>query len=54
MALTRSFDQTVKNRMRRDPAFRIGLLWEATKALLGGEFTLAMILLRDQTRAFRS
>ncbi len=54
MALTRSFKETVKERARRDPAFRVGLLEEAIEALLRGELDVGKILLRDYMSAYQS
>ena len=47
MALTRSFRDTVKARIARDPAFRDGLLAEAVELLLSGEVETGKALLRD-------
>jgi DNA-binding phage protein len=47
MALTRNFDELVRARMKRDPAFREGLLAEAIEALLRGETELAKSVFRD-------
>ena len=51
MALTKAFRQTVQARVRRDPAFRKGLLSEAIESLLSGEVTLGKELLRDYINA---
>ena len=51
MALTRDFRQTVQARVKRDPAFREGLLREAIESLLSGEVPLARELLRDYINA---
>jgi DNA-binding phage protein len=51
MALTRDFRETVQARVRRDPAFRKGLLRDAIEALLAGEVTLGRELLRDYINA---
>ena len=51
MALTRDFQETVKNRAERDPKFRNGLLTEAMEAVVRGEFDVAKILLRDYINA---
>jgi DNA-binding phage protein len=51
MALTRSFKETVKERARRDAAFRVGLLQEAIEALLRDEIDVGKILLRDYINA---
>ena len=47
MALTRDFKQTVKARVERDPAFRLGLLQEALEAFARGDVETGKILLRD-------
>jgi hypothetical protein len=47
MALTRDFRETVQARVKRDPAFRKGLLSEAIESLLSGEVALGKELLRD-------
>src|SRR5713226_5837226 len=51
MALTRDFRETVQARVKRDPAFREGLLSEAIESLLSGEVTLGKELLRDYINA---
>lgn len=51
MALTRDFRETVQARVRRDPAFRKGLLQDAAESLLGGEVALGKELLRDYINA---
>ncbi|HEY6352227.1 MAG TPA: transcriptional regulator [Candidatus Angelobacter sp.] len=51
MALTRDFRETVQARVRRDPAFRKGLLRDALEALLAGEVALGKELLRDYINA---
>ncbi len=51
MPLTRSFRETVKARVDRDPEFRAGLYAEAVRALLDGDLATAKILLRDFTNA---
>ncbi len=51
MALTRDFRETVQARVRRDPAFRKGLLRDAVEALLAGEVALGKELLRDYINA---
>jgi DNA-binding phage protein len=51
MALTRNFKDTVKEKARRDPVFRVGLLEEAIEALLRGELDVGKILLRDYINA---
>ena len=51
MALTRDFRETVQARVKRDGAFRKGLLSEAIESLLSGEVTLGKELLRDYINA---
>ena len=51
MALTRDFRETVQARVKRDPAFRDGLLSEAIESLLSGEVDLGKELLRDYINA---
>ena len=51
MALTRDFRETVQARVKRDPAFRKGLLRDALEALLAGEVALGKELLRDYINA---
>jgi DNA-binding phage protein len=51
MALTRDFRETVQARVRRDPAFRKGLLRDAIEVLLAGEVALGKELLRDYINA---
>jgi len=51
MVLTRDFRETVQARVKRDPAFRKGLLSEAVESLLSGEVTLGKELLRDYINA---
>lgn len=51
MALTRDFKETVQARVKRDPAFREGLLSEAIESLLSGEVALGKELLRDYISA---
>jgi DNA-binding phage protein len=51
MALTKDFRQTVQARVRRDPAFREGLLSEAIESLLSGQVALGKELLRDYINA---
>jgi hypothetical protein len=51
MALTRDFRETVQARVKRDAAFRKGLLSEAIERLLSGEVTLGKELLRDYINA---
>jgi len=54
MVLTRDFRETVQARVKRDPAFRKGLLSEAVASLLSGEVTLGKELLRDYMSFFES
>jgi len=51
MALTRDFRETVQARVKRDPAFREGLLRDAIESLLAGEVALGKELLRDYINA---
>ncbi len=51
MALTRDFRETVQARVRRDPAFRKGLLRDAIESLLAGEVPVGKELLRDYINA---
>jgi DNA-binding phage protein len=51
MALTSSFRQTIQARVRRDPAFRKGLLTDAIESLLSGELPLGKAMLRDYINA---
>ena len=51
MALTRDFRETVQARVRRDAAFRKGLLRDAVESLLAGEVALGKELLRDYINA---
>jgi len=51
MALTRDFRETVQARVRRDVAFRKGLLRDAVESLLAGEVALGKELLRDYINA---
>ena len=51
MALTRDFRLTVQARMKRDAAFRKGILSEAIESLLTGEVALGKELLRDYINA---
>jgi DNA-binding phage protein len=47
MPLSREFNQTIRERAERDPAFRHAMLQEALVALNTGESFEAKILLRD-------
>jgi len=51
MALTRDFRETVQARVKRDAAFRKGLLGEAIESLLSGEVPVGKELLRDYINA---
>lgn len=51
MALTRDFRETVQARVKRDAAFREGLLSEAIERLLSGEVEVGKELLRDYINA---
>ena len=47
MVLTRSFRETVKERLADDPAFRQALLAEAVNALIEGDLETGKDVLRD-------
>lgn len=47
MALTRSFRETVKARLEREPAFRQALLAEAVNTLIEGDLETGKDVLRD-------
>jgi len=47
MPLSREFNQTIRERAERDPAFRLAMLQDALSALDVGEAFDAKILLRD-------
>src|SRR5436309_15026022 len=51
MALTRDFRETVQARVKRDAAFRKGLLSDAIESLLFGEAPFGKELLRDYINA---
>jgi DNA-binding phage protein len=51
MPLTRSFKETVKARVERDPAFRAALLTEAVEQMLGGDVDTGKAILRDYINA---
>lgn len=51
MALTRSFKETVKARVERDPAFKAALLTEGLNALLEGDLDAGKAVLRDYINA---
>src|SRR5277367_5718496 len=51
MALTRDFRETVQARVKRDPAFRKGLLSDAMENPLSGDLAAGKELLRDYINA---
>ncbi len=51
MALTRSFKDTVKARVTRDPVFKQALLTEGVNALLEGDVDTGKAVLRDYINA---
>ena len=51
MALTRSFKETVKARVARDPAFKQALLTEGVGALIEGDVETGKAVLRDYINA---
>src|SRR5712692_10640992 len=51
IVLTKDFTEAVQARVKRDPAFREGLLSQAIESLLSGEVTLGKELLRDYINA---
>ena len=51
MALTRDFRETVQADMKRDPAYRRGILSDALESFLSGEVALGKELLRDYINA---
>ena len=51
MALTRDFKESILERAKIDPEFRVGLLTEAAECLLNNEPNVAKILLRDYVNA---
>ena len=51
MALTRNFEQTVIERVERDPQFAKALLDEAATLFLSGEPETARLILRDLVNA---
>ena len=51
MPLTRSFNETVRERAARDPAFRAALFSEAVQALLAGDVDTAKAALRAYINA---
>jgi hypothetical protein len=46
MPLTRSFNETIRDRAKRDPAFRAALFTEAMVALVAGDLDTARLALR--------
>ena len=51
MPLTRSFKETVKARVERDPEFRAALLSEAIEQMLAGDLEIGKAVLRDYINA---
>ena len=51
MALTRSFKETVRARVQRDPAFRGELFKEGIRCFLSGDVDTGKIILRDYINA---
>lgn len=51
MALTRSFNVTLRERAARDPAFRAALFGEAVQSLLAGDLDTAKAALRAYINA---
>ena len=51
MALTRDFKQTIRARVRRDPAFRKELLREGIESFLSGDVETGKTVLRDYINA---
>jgi DNA-binding phage protein len=51
MPLTRSFKETVRARVERDPAFRTALLTEAVEQMLSGDVDTGKAVLRDYINA---
>jgi DNA-binding phage protein len=51
MALTRDFRETIRARVRRDPAFRKELLREGIESLLSGDLETGKTVLRDYINA---
>jgi DNA-binding phage protein len=51
MPLTRSFNATVRERVKRDPAFRAALFSEAVQTLLAGDLDTAKAVLRAYINA---
>ena len=53
MALSRPFSDTVKARVERDPAFRVGLVEEAIDAFREADLATGKLLMRDYVTATR-
>ncbi len=51
MGRSSDFRDTVMERARRDPEFRVGLLTEAIECVLNDEINVAKVLLRDYINA---
>jgi DNA-binding phage protein len=51
MTLTRDINETIDNRIRRDPEFAIALLDEAISLFLNGEPETARLVMRDLVNA---
>jgi DNA-binding phage protein len=51
MPLTRSFKETVRARVERDPAFRAALFIEAVEQMLAGDVDTGKAVLRDYINA---
>jgi DNA-binding phage protein len=51
MALTRSFKETVKARVERDPKFRAALFQEAVEQMLSGDMETGKAVMRDYINA---
>ena len=51
MTLTKSHRETVRERIKSDPAFRRGMLSEAVEVLIAGEIAVAKLILRDYIHA---
>ena len=51
MSLTRSFKETIRTRIERDPAFREELLKEGVECLLSGDVDTGKAVLRDYINA---
>ena len=51
MPLTRPFRETVVERAKADPKFRVGLLTEAAECFLNGDMGTAKVLIRDYVNA---